>query len=322
MTAKKSPRTPSLRFHKGSGQGFVEISGRRIYLDKYELPETRRKYHQLVAEWMTNGCQLPADPNAITISELAAMFWKHATQHYRRPDGSVTYEQENFRQALRPLRELYGHTKASEFGPLALKTVRQRMIEAGLCRTNVNKQIGRIKRLFRWATENELIAPSVYHSLTAVSGLKWGRTDARESEPVKPVPDSVFQATLKHMTPTLREMVELQRLTGMRPGEVCQMRGCDLDASGKVWVYRPASHKTQHHGKDRLIFIGPKGQDVLRPFLRRDLRAYLFSPAQSEAERRGRCRRVRVSFVCGRETSSSYLPLTGSVIAQPSVIFT
>ncbi|MCP4246971.1 MAG: site-specific integrase [bacterium] len=140
--------------------------------------------------------------------------------------------------------------------------------------------------MFRWAVENELVSPTVYHGLKAVPGLKQGRTEARESDPVTPVPDSLLATTLPHMTPTLRAMVEVQRLTGMRPGEVCMMRACDLDMSGRVWTYRPQHHKTQHHGRSRVIIIGPKAQEVLRPFLTRDLRAHVFSPARSEAERR------------------------------------
>ncbi len=58
-------------------------------------------------------------------------------------------------------------------------------------------------------------------------------------------------------------MIELQLLTGMRPAEVCAMRGCDIDTSGKMWLYRPASHKTQHHGYDRTVFLGPKAQAIV-----------------------------------------------------------
>jgi integrase len=71
------------------------------------------------------------------------------------------------------------------------------------------------------------------------------------------------------------------------------MRGCDLNMAGSVWEYRPESHKTQHHGKDRIIFIGPMAQDVLRPWLRADLREYLFQPREAEAERKAGMRAAR-----------------------------
>ncbi len=64
-------------------------------------------------------------------------------------------------------------------------------------------------------------------------------------------------------------MVRFQRLTGCRPIEVCLVRPCDVDTSGQVWVFRPESHKTEHHGRDRTICIGPKAQDILRKYLLR-----------------------------------------------------
>jgi hypothetical protein len=86
----------------------------------------------------------------------------------------------------------------------------------------------------------------------------------------------------------VRAMLQLQLLTGMRPGEVCSMRTCDVDTNGEIWVYRPAKHKTAHHGHAREVRIGPKAQEVLAPFLRADLTAHVFSPAEATAEFRAR----------------------------------
>ncbi len=77
-------------------------------------------------------------------------------------------------------------------------------------------------------------------------------------------------------------MIELQRLTAMRPSEVVSMRTCDLDTIGKVWTYSPSSHKTEHHGHCREIYLGPRAQVVLRPFLRPTLTEYLFSPREAK----------------------------------------
>jgi hypothetical protein len=72
----------------------------------------------------------------------------------------------------------------------------------------------------------------------------------------------------------------------MRPGEVVIMRGCDLNTAGRVWEYTPQSHKTDWREDDRgrLICIGPRAQAILRPWLNRDLDAYLFSPREAVAE--------------------------------------
>jgi integrase len=81
----------------------------------------------------------------------------------------------------------------------------------------------------------------------------------------------------------------------MRPGEVTIMRTCDLDTSGRVLAYTPESHKTEHHGRERRIYIGPQAQAVIKPWLRADLTAYLFSPKEAMEEHRAELRRNRKS---------------------------
>ena len=44
----------------------------------------------------------------LTVVELIAHFWKHAQTYYRRLDGTSTSEIDNYRQVLRPLKDLYG----------------------------------------------------------------------------------------------------------------------------------------------------------------------------------------------------------------------
>jgi integrase len=94
------------------------------------------------------------------------------------------------------------------------------------------------------------------------------------------------EAVLPQVSPQVGAMIRLQLLTGMRSGEVCIMRSCDIDTTGKLWVYRPAHHKTQHHGHSREVYLGPKAQDVLRSFLKADLAAYVFDPRDAEQHRR------------------------------------
>jgi integrase len=154
----------------------------------------------------------------------------------------------NFLYALRPLKKLYAETPAAEFGPLKLKTVREQMIRQGRPRRYINHCVGRIKRLFKWGVENEVVPSSVFHGLLAVAGLQAGRCEARETDPVKPVPDHVVEQTLPHVSRTVASMVRLQLLTGARPGEICSMRTCEIETTGKVWH----PHRLRHSAATRL----------------------------------------------------------------------
>src|SRR5262249_19872488 len=144
------------------------------------------------------------------------------------------------RDAIKIVRELYGHTAAKDFGPLALKACRQKMVEKGWSRTYTNHQIGRVRRIFRWAAEEELLPASVHQNLLPVAGLRFGKTAARETKKVRPVTPEQVAATLPFLPPAIRAMVQLQQLTGARPTEICLIRPLDLDMHNpKCCVYRP-----------------------------------------------------------------------------------
>jgi integrase len=169
--------------------------------------------------------------------------------------------------------------------------------QPSLARGVINQRVGRIVRMFKWAVSEELVPETVYRALAAVRGLEKGRTEARESEPVGPVPDAFVEAVLPHVLPAVQAMIQLQRLTGMRPGEVCRMRACELDMTGEVWLYRPRRHKTEYKGKGRVIALGPKAQEVIRPYLPLDTQAHLFSPARTMEEKWAAMRTRRKSKV-------------------------
>jgi integrase len=153
------------------------------------------------------------------------------------------------------------------------------------CRRSINLHTYRIRSVFRWAVEQELVPGSVLPALQAVRGLQKGRSAARETEKVKPVPEAFVQAVLPKVSAPVRAMIELQLLAGMRPGEVVIMRALDLDMTGSIWLYRPGSdrasgiHKTAWREHDRVIALGPRAQEIIKRFLKTDLQAYLFSPA-------------------------------------------
>src|SRR4051812_15028776 len=190
MPRRRKP-LPAYRLHKQSGQAVVTLtdgpSGRRrdVLLGPFDTPESRQEYLRVIGEWAardrTLAAATPAPPAAtdLSVAEMLLAFWRFAEGHYRHADGSPTGELANLRYALRPLRERYGHTPAAAFGPLALKALRQRMIDAGLCRTLVNQRVGVVRRVFRWAAAEQLVPVTVHQALAAVAGLKRGRTAAR-----------------------------------------------------------------------------------------------------------------------------------------------
>jgi integrase len=160
-------------------------------------------------------------------------------------------------------------------------------------RKYTNDSVDRIRRAFRWAVSREMIPSHVYEALRSVDGLRRGRSSARESDPVKPVADEHVEAVKPFVSREVWSLIQIQLFTGCRPGEATIMRGSDIDMSGRVWTFTPMMHKTQHHGKGRVIFLGPKAQAVVRRFLKTDLNAFLFSPSEAESNRNASRRQKR-----------------------------
>lgn len=263
----------------------VQFNGRRHYLGEYGSAESKAKYHRMIAEWEASGRSalygLPAQ--TLTVEKLVFRYMEFAKQYY---GDASRGEYANMLNAIDRVADLYGPTLACEFGPLQFKAIRQSFISDNNSRQHINAKMRRIIRMFRWAVGDDLISPEIPTALSMVPGLRMGRTDARESKGIKPVMSEVVDATLPHLHPVVRAMVEFQRFTGCRPAEVCALRPCDVQRDGEVWQYRPSRHKTSHYGKSRTVYIGPKAQAILRPYLLRAADAFCFSPKDVDRERR------------------------------------
>jgi integrase len=259
----------------------VTLNGVDFYCGPWRSSEAKAEYDRLVAEWLANGRSLRRPGQTcpdLTMTELIARYWKFAHEHYQR-DGKPTPEIAKIRDALKPVKRLYGERPAAEFGPLAFKAVRTEFIKADLCRSTIGYHLGKIRRFIRWAVENELLPADAYHRLQAVAPLRAGRDGIREPRKIKPVSDEHVAAILPHVSPPVKAMIELQHLTGMRPTEVCSMTTGQIDRTGDLWIYSPARHKTQLAGKDREVILGTRAQAILKPWLKADPDAPLFSPA-------------------------------------------
>ncbi len=319
-----APRYRKQKRPNGTDLAFVELDGKRVYLGPFGSQTSRVQYDQIVARWLAAGRDVDRATSALTVTELLARWLYWAKTHYRRPDGESTGKLASLLPAMRTLRHLYGNTRVDDFGPKSLKALRQFVVEHGTVRKSsenekaeirtggptsrqyANAVAAHVRAVFRWGVSEELVRPETWHGLQAVRNLQAGRCAARESDPIEPVEDAIVEATLPHLSPVVADMVRLQQLTGMRPGEVCQLRPRDIDRSQAVWSFRPARHKTQHKQKSRTVFIGPRGQEVLQPYLNREADEYCFSPRDTMEQHRAAKHAARkTSMSCGNKPGSN-----------------
>jgi integrase len=259
-------RIPAYRLHRPSGQAVVTLNGHDHYLGKHGTTESHAEYERLIARWLADGRRPIRDAAGPSVNEVILAFWGHAREYYRK-NGRATSQVKIVRAACKGARDRFGPEPAAEFGPAQLKAIRQHWVDAGDSRYYINKRIGVLKQVMAWAAAEELVPGPVAAALRMVRGLGRGRTPAPDRDPVPPAPEADVAATLAHLPAPVAAMVRLQLLTGMRPGEACALRPCDLDRGGAVWTYRPPAHKTEHHGRERIIYLGPQAQAILAPHL-------------------------------------------------------
>jgi integrase len=247
---------------------------------------------------------VPVEPEGtgITVGELCELWiaWIKAERVVGK-EARATSILFGARQAAAALRHHWA-MRAADFGPRALyevqaalvtepcRTAGKRKKEGGKktppryrTRKTVNDVVGRVRQLFKWAVGRELVPEGRIVALQQVAALMPGQTTARDNPPKRPVPDEEFLAALQHLPPVLADLLRVVVLTGCRTGEACQLTRDCIDMKGDAWEWRPKTHKSAWRGHERVIFIGPRVQAILRPYIVKadGDTAFLFSPREA-----------------------------------------
>lgn len=286
------PRIPKYRRRPDRDIAFAEFPrGNRAYFPgRYDSPESRAAYSRWLRAILGDpdaAVELPPNPGNVAVIDAVSAFLDWAKLYYM-ADGKKGSEYHCLCSAIVPLLKAADTVPARDFGPNDLKRVRKEMIARGWTRQTVNDQVGRVRRIFKWCVEHELVPASVWQSLQAVAPIRRGRTELKEGNQVEPVDEALVLLVLSRVGPVVSAMIRLQQITGMRSQDVCQLRPCDVDQSGDIWIYRPPKHKGTWRGDTRVVVFGPKAQEILRPWLNRPANSFCFSPIESEAARQER----------------------------------
>lgn len=121
---------PVYRQHKPTGQAVctVRLAGggyRDLYLGKFNTAASRTEFNRIVALVASNNGIYPTANPDLSVNELLLAYFKFCEGYYRTPDGKRSPTAERLKQTLRGLKRLFGATPAAEFGPKALKAVRE-----------------------------------------------------------------------------------------------------------------------------------------------------------------------------------------------------
>lgn len=272
---------PAYLLHKPSGQARVRIAGKDYYLGPYLSEQSRQKYAALIQQHFAGALVSdpvqPETPQAgISIAEMTLVYLQFADAFYVK-GGGPTKEPGLIRMAVRPLVRLFGASPAVDFGPLALKAVREEMIAAGWVRKTVNESVNRIRRMFKHGVENELVPADALLRLQAVAPLKAGKSAAPDRPKRRAVPQDQIDAVRALVRPMVADLIDLQLLCGARPGELLGLTPEMIERKGEIWVADLEHHKTEHHGHSRVLYFGPRCQTILAKYIGRKKSGLLFA---------------------------------------------
>ena len=291
LMGRKRNTIPNYMLHKKTGNARTCWGDVTVYLGKHGTPESLAAYQQTLALFFATG-KIKVEPDSlVSTKELVDGFLKWIKTQY----DVESSEPRNHELALRGVVALFGSIPAKDFRAPQMTAVREMWIVKGntgkpLTRGVITKYQRYVVRCFRWGVSNERIPASSWDALRALEKLKKRRSAAREPEKVKPVCWEHVVAIKPHVSRQVWSMVLLMWHTGMRPGEVCRITWQDIDRSKSVWIYSPNKHKTDYQDIERHIGIGKQAQEVLLQWVDRPPDKPIFSPAESEAERRAMMR--------------------------------
>ena len=261
--------------------------GKIHYFGRHGTPEALTAYNRFCAAIQANpvAVPLPNGDHNVSVRELAAAFLDYAKANTNPTDYA------HYRViVLDFLDKLYGDdTSVDNFTPRCLKLVRTEMMKSGrFCRNIVNRYTKNIISIFAWGVENELVQETTWRALKVVKSLRKGEQGTFDNPPRQEISDEVVKRTLPFMPPTLRAMVKVQRLTGMRPSEVFNMKVGEIvkDADPELWHYVRKTHKTERFIGKKIIPLGMPEQELIAPYLEgKAPESAVFSPRTAMAER-------------------------------------
>jgi len=284
------------------GRFFVWLEGKRHYLSAKGKRDAEVKRRQFLANlWLGNAPAPPgtgrsspvqkcggsppqgAEIDGMLVAELGDEFLEHHTRRLSKT------EIQNYKYAIGYLVELFGSLPVNEITPKKLRSVRNQMVQSRrLCRKTINNFVANLIRVFGWGCEEEWVEANVAGALKMIKHLPQGELGTFDHKEREPVPDDVIRRTLPFMPPTLRAMVQLQRILGFRPNEIFKMRVGDIDTTrgNGLWYYVPGSYKTARFVGKIVFPLGKPEQKLIATYLEgKKPEQFIFSPRTAMEER-------------------------------------
>jgi len=268
-SSKLTKSTRILQVRQDRDYDCVYVNGKKIMLGRSGTPEAAEALRQLQIQVLTDPTLGFLNPQQVTVDTLCLAYLKHSKEYDPGHYFSV-------KTAAEILLQHYADLPVDTLDTRHFLFLQEQFVKHGVSRQYCNALMGYIRAMLKWGILRKLVPHQVYVEAKFIPPLKKGKTKARENPERQDVPDDVVRRTLPFMSPTVRAMVQVQRMTGMRPCELCKMTVGDIDRTrgNGLWYYtlkahdpEQHAHKTEQHIGKKVIPLGLPEQELIAPYL-------------------------------------------------------
>lgn len=281
--ARSRAAVPKYCEHKPSGRAYVRINGKCVYLGVFNSPESRDRYAEVIGGLSReDATESRPRPVNYLVAELCADYLDFARTYYRSDrTGRPTDELACIKSVIAPLVQHFGGATVEQFDSAALIRLRDVLIQRNWSRGYINREIGRVVRIFRWGVPRKLVNAATIVDLECVEALEAGRSAARETRPRLAVGLRQIAAVRELLAEQHRDVVDLLLFTGARPGELYSLTTGMIDRTVDPWRCPLRHHKTAHKGKPRILLFNESAQQILQRYIKADPHAPLLPGRRS-----------------------------------------
>ena len=304
MTTTPLPTEP--RLHKSTGKGYARwtvtnaqgktVRKTKYFAGKYNSREMWRDFEKWYGT--QTGQQVERRPaedarfdsyECVTIDELVDAYLDNERGR-RNPDSSdraTAARDTRALQAIDTVRKLlapYGHRAADTFKTSELEDIQHRLMNRiGNAQATIAKKVWLIRDIFRWGAQKHLCHKDVYAYLLMVKGLRKVDGVKLKKQRATPSVDDV-QKIIDAAPPTVHTMLAVQLNTGMRSGNLVDLKWADIDQSryetDGCWIYAPQHKTIEKIGRLNIVFGSTAVQALLDYEQQRPDRGheYIFNP--------------------------------------------
>jgi integrase len=295
MTTKKSQNSVrNLQLRKDRDYACAYLKGKKIMLGRWGTPEADANFRQLQIQVLTDPTLTSLQPEQVTVDDLCFGYLQYAKEY----DPGHFF---SIKTAITILLQGFSGQAVNSLDTRHFLHLQDRFVQHGVSRQYCNSLMRYIRAMLKWGSLRKLVSPLVLAEATLVPAIKKGKTTAYEKPQRQDVPDEIVDRTLQFLLPTLRDMVQVQRLSTMRPSETCRMKPGEIDteyttAEGvNIWMYTPGTHKSSWREKSRngeyvrIIPLGKTEQEIIAPRLvSKADEDFIFSPKDTMQEKYAR----------------------------------